>query len=175
MFAEEKPSLAAAAARAVPLLPVRRADGASGWLRRSRSRLLQRAAGLDRPQRQSAVGCAARPAARSAAPVSCCASTCARSAAGIASTTKTARSKRRSAPRSCWRAPHEPDRTSARSAKRCIASKGETGIRRILGVLSLAKKYGVAAVDDACAAALELGVHEYRFVRRYLERQPATR
>jgi len=50
--------------------------------------------------------------------------------------------------------------------------QGELGIRRILGVLSLAKKFGVAAVDDACAAALELQVHEYRFIRRYLERQP---
>ena len=49
---------------------------------------------------------------------------------------------------------------------------GEVGIRRILGVLSLAKKFGTAAVDDACAAALEMGVHEYRFVRRYLERAP---
>jgi Mu transposase, C-terminal domain len=49
---------------------------------------------------------------------------------------------------------------------------GEPGVRRILGVLSLAKKFGPAAVEDACAAALELGVHEYRFVRRYLERRP---
>jgi len=49
---------------------------------------------------------------------------------------------------------------------------GETAVRRILGVLSLAKKYGVASVDDACAAALEVGSSEYRFVRRYLERQP---
>jgi hypothetical protein len=48
----------------------------------------------------------------------------------------------------------------------------ELGIRRILGVLALAKKYGVAAVDDACAAALDLGVENYRFVRRYLERHP---
>jgi hypothetical protein len=39
-----------------------------------------------------------------------------------------------------------------------------------LGVLSLAKKYGTAAVDDACAAALDMGMQEYRFVRRYLER-----
>ena len=45
-------------------------------------------------------------------------------------------------------------------------------VRRILGVLSLAKKYGPAAVDDACAAALEVEVFEYRFVRRYLERRP---
>jgi len=50
--------------------------------------------------------------------------------------------------------------------------QGETGIRRILGVLSLAKKYGVSVTDDACAAALELGVCEYRFLRRYLERRP---
>ena len=47
---------------------------------------------------------------------------------------------------------------------------GEAAVRRILGVLSLAKKYG--AVDDACAAALEVGVCDYRFVRRYLERNP---
>jgi hypothetical protein len=39
-------------------------------------------------------------------------------------------------------------------------------------VLSLAKKFGTAAVEDACAAALEMGVHEYHFVRRYLERGP---
>ena len=49
---------------------------------------------------------------------------------------------------------------------------GETTVRRILGVLSLAKKYGAAAVDDACGAALEVGVRDYRFVRRYLERHP---
>jgi hypothetical protein len=49
---------------------------------------------------------------------------------------------------------------------------GEPGIRRILGVLSLAKKFGTAAVEDACAAALEIGVPEYRFVRRYLVRSP---
>jgi transposase len=50
--------------------------------------------------------------------------------------------------------------------------QGQAGIRRILGVLSLAKKFGVPAVEDACAAALELRVYEYRFVRRYLERRP---
>jgi hypothetical protein len=50
--------------------------------------------------------------------------------------------------------------------------QGEVGVRRILGVLSLAKKYGAAATDEACAAALEMGVQEYRFVRRYLERCP---
>jgi len=51
-------------------------------------------------------------------------------------------------------------------------TQGEVGVRRILGVLSLAKKYGAAATDEACAAALDMGVQEYRFVRRYLERCP---
>jgi len=49
---------------------------------------------------------------------------------------------------------------------------GQTAVRRVQGVLSLAKKYGVATVEDACATALEVGVCEYRFVRRYLERTP---
>lgn len=42
----------------------------------------------------------------------------------------------------------------------------------MLGVLSLAKKYGVASTDEACAVALEAGACQYRFVRRYLERHP---
>ena len=46
------------------------------------------------------------------------------------------------------------------------------GVRRILGVLSLARRYGVASVEEACAAALDLGLAEYRVVRRYLERHP---
>ena len=51
-------------------------------------------------------------------------------------------------------------------------SQGQVAVRRILGVLALAKKYGIASTDDACAIALETGVCEYRFVRRYLERHP---
>jgi transposase len=51
-------------------------------------------------------------------------------------------------------------------------AQGELGVRRMLGVLALGKKFGLAAVEEACTAALELGVHEYRFVRRYLERRP---
>ena len=50
--------------------------------------------------------------------------------------------------------------------------QGQPAIRRILGLLACAKKYGAAAADQACAAALEMGVHDYRFVRRYLERTP---
>ncbi len=36
--------------------------------------------------------------------------------------------------------------------------EGAAGVRRILGVLALAKKHGPAVVDDAAKAALELGV-----------------
>ena len=49
---------------------------------------------------------------------------------------------------------------------------GEDSVRRILGVMSLAKKYGVARVDDACGEALEAGIRDYHFVRRCLERNP---
>jgi transposase len=51
---------------------------------------------------------------------------------------------------------------------------GAAGVRRILGVLALVKKYGPAAADDAAKAALELHVPTYRFLRRYLERRPAA-
>ncbi len=50
--------------------------------------------------------------------------------------------------------------------------KEQTGVRRIQGVLSLAKKHGVKPVEEACRVALELGVPEYRFVRRWIERHP---
>jgi hypothetical protein len=49
---------------------------------------------------------------------------------------------------------------------------GAAGVRRILGVLSLAKKYGPAVIEDAAKAALDLGMPTYRFLRRYLERRP---
>ena len=57
-------------------------------------------------------------------------------------------------------------------SKALYQQQGQPAVRRILGLLSLAKKYSVTTVDDACAAALEMGVHDYRFVRRYLERKP---
>jgi transposase len=49
--------------------------------------------------------------------------------------------------------------------------EGASGIRRMLGVLALAKKHGPAVVDEAAKAALDLGVPTYRFLRRYLERR----
>ena len=49
---------------------------------------------------------------------------------------------------------------------------GPPGVRRILGLLSLAKKHGAAIVDDAAQVALEVGAPSYRFVRSYLEHRP---
>jgi transposase len=52
-------------------------------------------------------------------------------------------------------------------------TEGPPGVRRIFGMLSLARKHGPAAVDDAAKAALEMGAPTYRFVRTYLTRRPA--
>ncbi|MGH7893644.1 MAG: IS21 family transposase, partial [Candidatus Binatia bacterium] len=52
--------------------------------------------------------------------------------------------------------------------------EGEASVRRILGVLSLAKKHGAASTEAACAAALELGAPSYGFVKRYLARRLLT-
>jgi hypothetical protein len=51
---------------------------------------------------------------------------------------------------------------------------GEPGVRRILGVLSLAKRHGVARVEAACREALALEVPSYRFVERFLARTTAA-
>jgi transposase len=48
---------------------------------------------------------------------------------------------------------------------------GVPGVRRILGVLALAKKHGPAVVEDAAKAALEIGVPTYRFLRKYVDRR----
>jgi transposase len=67
------------------------------------------------------------------------------------------------------------DRTGAQVGALCRAMHAEQGqiaVRRIQGVLALAKKHGPAVVEEACAVALEVGVSNYRFVRRYLERGP---
>jgi transposase len=45
-------------------------------------------------------------------------------------------------------------------------------VRQILGVLALAKKHGVAGVEEAATTALEIGVPTYRFLRKYVERRP---
>ena len=44
-----------------------------------------------------------------------------------------------------------------------------------MGLTGLARQHGAALTDDACAAALEVGLpaNPYGFVRRWLERRPA--
>ena len=49
---------------------------------------------------------------------------------------------------------------------------GEPGVRRIMGVLNLARKNGAPVVDEAAKAAIEIGVPTYRFLRNYIERRP---
>lgn len=51
------------------------------------------------------------------------------------------------------------------------AQQGDLAARHILGTLSFLNKYGAARLEQACDTALDMGVHEYRFVRRYLERE----
>ena len=58
-------------------------------------------------------------------------------------------------------------------AERMYERGGQSEIRRILGITSLARKHGAALADDACAAALDSGIpaNPYRFVRIWLERK----
>jgi transposase len=51
-------------------------------------------------------------------------------------------------------------------------SQGPVAVRRIQGVLAFAKKFGTPAVDKACALALEMRVHQYSFVKHYLQHCP---
>lgn len=51
-------------------------------------------------------------------------------------------------------------------------TEGPYAVRRIQGLLALVRKHSAPRVQDSCAAALELGLPTYRFVRRYLERAP---
>ena len=39
--------------------------------------------------------------------------------------------------------------------------QGQVAVRRIQGVMAMAKKHGSATVEDACAAALEAGASNY--------------
>jgi hypothetical protein len=92
----------------------------------------------------------------------------AKSAADIASVIETVRGARRNTP--MLARAHKAGTNIGALCEAIHQRQAEVGIRRIVGVLSLAKKYGCSAC--ACAAALELRVPEYRFVRRYLERSP---
>jgi len=84
----------------------------------------------------------------------CCASPCGSSAAGGGS---------------CC-AVKVGERTGALCAA-LHAQQGDLAARHIQGTLSFLPKYGAARLEQACATALDLQVPEYRFVRRYLERE----
>ena len=49
--------------------------------------------------------------------------------------------------------------------------QSETAVRRIQGLLSFVKKYGVARVEEACALAVEMEAFDFGFVKRYLKRK----
>ena len=106
-----------------------------------------------------------------------CASTCVRNAAGIASPTVTGPPAPHRRPSLCLPPPSEPSGpVPAISAVRdhIHQHEGAAGVRRILGVLSLARKHGPAIVEDAATTALERGVPSYRFLKRYLDRHPVA-
>ena len=54
-----------------------------------------------------------------------------------------------------WRAEHAGTQIGT-LCNHIYTQQGQLGIRRIQGVLSLAKKYGTEATEDACAVALEM-------------------
>jgi transposase len=83
--------------------------------------------------------------------------------------------RRTQKPLSTDRLLHRAETTGPHIGVLCQAmyrNQGQVAVRRILRVLALVKKYGVASTEDACAVALETGACEYRFVRRYLEHNP---
>ena len=172
MFAEERPALGP-----LPLEPFRyyrygeRTVHLDGCVE-VEARVLRRAARLDRAARRRCSGTISTSACSRRRPASSCASICARRAAGIGSTTTIARRARR---RRRWRCSPRATRAGPSISAVCThihQHEGAPGVRRILGVLALAKKHGPAVVDDAAKAALDLGVPTYRFLRRYLERRP---
>lgn len=50
--------------------------------------------------------------------------------------------------------------------------EGAPGVRRIFGVLSLARRHGASAIETACREALEMGMPTYRFVKHWIEKHP---
>ena len=72
----------------------------------------------------------------------------------------------------CWRGPTRPEPASARSATPSIIVRARPGCAASWACSRWLRSMVADCDRDACAAALELGVAEYRFVRRYLERSP---
>ena len=72
----------------------------------------------------------------------------------------------------CWHVRTRQEPTSALSRTPSMLARANSGCVASRAFSNWSSKYGSVASDDACAAALELRVPEYRFVRRYLERSP---
>jgi len=125
-------------------LPIRRAHRASGLLRRSRSHLLRR----EHLRQERAVVTASR--------------------------IRIAPLELRNRRSSCSAAPKKVGRNIGALSQTLLRNHGQVAVRKILGVLALAKKYGVASTDNACAMALETGACEYRFVAPLSGTQSAT-
>src|SRR5437763_2417832 len=87
---------------------------------------------------------------------------------------KTSLRRRPARPPNGWRVAARSGPMSASSPSRPTDAMGES-IRRIMGLAGLARKHGAALTDDACGAALEVGLpaNPYGFARRWLERRPA--
>jgi len=101
----------------------------------------------------------------------CCASTSAITPAGTAKTRMIGRGAPRPRPSSSSRGPPPSARTSGSSPRCSIPTMRCAACGAFRDFLALARRYGAAAVDAACAVALDLGP-TYQFVRRYLERHP---
>ena len=173
MFAEERPALAAVARRTFPLLPIRRAHGASGWLRGSGSGLLQRAAGLDRQACPGAMGSPAGALAGSAdRPVTARAP--ARRLRGGHRIKDEDRPKHTplGTQQLLCRADKAGSQIGAALPRHARRARRDSRCAAFRACCRWPRSTASASVEDACAAALEVGVCEYRFVRRYLERNP---
>jgi hypothetical protein len=104
-------------------------------------------------------------------PASCCGSICARCAAA---------SHPRRGPPPANAAGHatpavradRAGRRSARCAAGCTGAGATTQCAAFKACCRWPRSTARRAVEDACAAALEVGICDYRFVRRYLERGP---
>ena len=80
-----------------------------------------------------------------------------RSVAVIASAMRIVRGVRRSIRITCWRALTRPGPTSALVCDAIHHRQAEAGVRRIMGVLSLAKKYGSAACRSGLRSSAGAG------------------
>jgi transposase len=63
---------------------------------------------------------------------------------------------------------------STRWAEAVIAVRGVEGVRVLQGLLSLAKRHPVAAIERACGIAAGYGCHRLRTVRTLIDRQAPT-